>query len=41
MWKRVLRGLDSVGRNIMFGLAAFLDVRFSIESVSPDRMEWL
>lgn len=40
LWKWVLRVLDSVGKN-MFGLAEFLDVRFSIESLSPNRMEWL
>ena len=38
LWKGVrLRVLGSVGKNIMFGLAEFLDERFSVESVSSNR----
>ena len=41
MWKCVLRVLGSVGKNIMFGQAEFIDVRFSTEPISSNRKEWL
>lgn len=40
MWKWVLRMLASVGKNMLFTQAGFIDVRVSIESVSSNRKEW-
>jgi hypothetical protein len=43
LWERIcgnffLRVLDSVGKNIMFAWCIFIDMRFSAESVSSNKV---